>query len=96
MQANFPVRHYFHGDLSDDQTGRAFCARCGGFHAPEHFEDAFHALIKAAKLAQSVGSWMHNVANSGANAGRPENAANLFDADFPSIARSSRPPVWAR
>ena len=92
----FPVRHYFHGDLSDDRTGRAFCARRGGFHAPEHFEDAFHALIKSTKLVQSAGSWMHNVANPRSLARRPHDAPNLFDAALPAIAEFRQPPAWAR
>lgn len=92
----FPVRHYFHGDLSEDQTGRAFCARCGGFHPPEHFGDLFHALIRSAKLAQSVGSWMHNVAHPNSKSRRPDNAGNLFDSELPSIAKSLQPPAWGR
>jgi hypothetical protein len=89
---SFPVRHYLHGDLSDDRSGRAFCARCGGFHPPEHFDDLFHAMIKSAKLAQSVGSWMHNAANSASGPRRPEDAPNLFQADLGAIADSVRVP----
>lgn len=98
MHANpsFPVRYYLHGDLSDDGSGRAFCARCGGFHAPDHFDDLFHAMIKSAKLAQSVGSWMHNAANPSSGARRPEGSPNLFQADLGAIAESVHCPKWAR
>lgn len=93
---SFPIRRYLHGDLSDDGSGRAFCARCGGFHPGEHFGDAFHAMIQSAKLAQSVGSWMHNAPRPGRPASRPSNAPNLFSQDVRAIAETLRAPNWTR
>lgn len=74
-----PRRHYVHGDQSETDASRYFCASCNLFVPAEHF-DAEHPGKNEDRFRAALVSWQRRPARTKINVRRPAAAKNVLEA----------------
>lgn len=72
-------RYYLHGDQDEEDPARSYCAHCDVFFDAAHFSS--HGPHTGERFLERLERWASRDARSQATWRRPDNAANVLEAD---------------